>query len=55
MIASAVLFVCVAFGFGSRRYLRDVVIAIVLAIVTYVGFTRGLGLQLPAGILAGIL
>lgn len=55
IIAAAVLFVCVAFGFGSRRFLRDVVIAILLAIVVYIGFTRGLRVPLPAGLFAGLL
>jgi putative tricarboxylic transport membrane protein len=52
---AAVLFFCVAFGFGSRRYLRDILIAIALALVTYVGFVHALGLRLPAGVLEGIL
>jgi putative tricarboxylic transport membrane protein len=52
---AAILFFCVAFGFGSRRYLRDIVIAIVLAIVAYVGFVHVLGLNLPAGFLGGVL
>jgi putative tricarboxylic transport membrane protein len=55
IIASAVLFFCVAYGFGSRSYLRDVIIAILLAIAVYIGFTRGLNLPLPAGVLKGIL
>jgi putative tricarboxylic transport membrane protein len=55
VIASAVLFCCVAYGFGSRRYLRDAAIALLLAIIVYVGFTRGLNLPLPAGLLQGIL
>jgi putative tricarboxylic transport membrane protein len=55
VIAAAVLFFCVAFGFGSRRYVRDAAIAVVLAVVVYIGFTRGLNLQLPAGVLAGVL
>jgi putative tricarboxylic transport membrane protein len=46
--------VIVAIALGSRRYLRDVVIGLTLALITYVGFTRGLGLQLPSGILAGV-
>jgi putative tricarboxylic transport membrane protein len=52
---AAILFFCVAFGFGSRRYLRDVLIAIALSIVAYVGFVHALGLHLPAGILGGVL
>jgi putative tricarboxylic transport membrane protein len=55
VIASAILFFCVAFGFGSRRYLRDGAVAIFLALIVYIGFTRGLDLQLPAGVLAGVL
>ncbi len=52
---AAVLFFCVAYGFGSRRYLRDILIAIALALVAYIGFVHALGLRLPAGILEGIL
>jgi putative tricarboxylic transport membrane protein len=55
IIASAVLFVCVARGFGSRRILHDTAIGLVLSLVVYVGFTRGLGLDLPAGVFDGIL
>jgi putative tricarboxylic transport membrane protein len=51
---AAVLFFCVAYGFGSRRYLRDAVIAIALAVIAYVGFVAVLGLNLPAGILGGV-
>jgi len=36
---------------GSRNYLRDIAIAIVLAVVVYYGFTEGLGVRLPAGVL----
>jgi len=52
---AAILFFCVAYGFGSRRYLRDSLIAIALAIIAYVGFVHVLGLHLPAGILGGVL
>lgn len=55
IIAATVLFLCVSFAFGSRRYLRDAVVAVVLALVSYLGFRHGLGLQLPPGIFAGIL
>lgn len=48
---AAILFFCVAYGFGSRRYLRDAAIGIALAVVAYVGFVHMLGLHLPAGIL----
>ena len=52
---AAILFFCVSFGFGSRRYLRDIIIAIALAIVAYVGFVHVLNLHLPAGVLEGVL
>ena len=51
---AAILFFCVAYGFGSRKYLRDIGIAIGLALVAYVGFVHLLGLHLPAGILGGV-
>jgi putative tricarboxylic transport membrane protein len=52
---AAILFFCVAYGFGSRRYLRDIAVAIALAVVAYVGFVHVLGLRLPAGIFGGVL
>ena len=53
--AAIVLFLSVTFAFGSRSFLRDGVVAIVLALTAYLAFTRLLGLQLPPGILAGVL
>ena len=55
VIASAVLYVGAAFAMGSRRLARDIGVGVALAVVLYVGFTRGLNLQLPAGILSGVL
>jgi putative tricarboxylic transport membrane protein len=52
--AAAILFMSVAFAFGSRRYLRDAAIAVGLAAAAYFSFTRLLGLQLPGGPLAGL-
>jgi len=42
-------------AFGSRRYLRDAAIGVILSAVIFLGFTRGLDLSLPAGILEGLL
>jgi putative tricarboxylic transport membrane protein len=53
--AAAILFMSVALAFGSRRYFRDALIAIALALVTYAGFVHGLGLQLPAGLLSAVV
>jgi putative tricarboxylic transport membrane protein len=51
VIASTVLFFGAAFGMGSRRYLRDLVIGFALALAAYLLFTEGLSLRLPEGIL----
>lgn len=53
--AGLVLFWSVAFAFGSRRYGRDVLVGLLLVLFAYVGFTYGLGLQLPPGMLKGLL
>jgi putative tricarboxylic transport membrane protein len=53
--AGLILFCSVAFAFGSRRYGRDVIVGLLLVLFAYVGFTYGLGLQLPPGILKGVL
>jgi putative tricarboxylic transport membrane protein len=53
--AGLVLFMSVAFAFGSRRYGRDAIVGFFLVLFAYVGFTYGLGLQLPPGILKGLL
>jgi putative tricarboxylic transport membrane protein len=55
VIASAVLFVAVAYAFGSRRLALNAAVGLVLCAVTYVAFTRGLGLVLPAGVLSTLL
>lgn len=53
--AATITFVLTAAGFGSRRYLLDALIGLALATGSFVGFTRGLGLSLPAGPLEGLL
>ena len=54
-ISGAVLFWGSAYALGSRRYVRDVLIAFALSFLTYYLFGQGLGIDLPAGILEGIL
>ncbi len=49
ILASVVLFVLVARGFGSVRLVRDAVVAVVLVTAAYLVFTRLLSLSLPAG------
>jgi putative tricarboxylic transport membrane protein len=55
VVASAVLFVAVAYAFGSRRLALNAAAGLVLCAATYVAFTRGLGLVLPAGVLGRLL
>lgn len=55
VLASAVLFVCVARAFGGRNLLLSAAIGLGLALAAYVGFDRGLDLDLPGGLLEGIL
>ena len=53
-IASTLLFVAVARGFGSTRVAHDAIVGFVLTAAVFVFFTRVLGLSLPASPL-GIL
>lgn len=55
VIASTLLFAGAAFAMGSRRPLRDLAFGVLFAAGLFVGFTRGLGLDLPAGLLGGLL
>ncbi len=49
IVAAAVLFTCVARGFGSGRFLRDLAVGVALAVVIYLFFTQVLTVSLPAG------
>lgn len=53
ILAGALVFWCTAHGFGSRRPLFDIVIALFLSSAIYLVFGTGLGLNLPSGILGG--
>ena len=55
VIACAIQFWLVARAFGSRRPVRDAIVACGLSVVCFVAFSNGLGLTLPSGILTGIL
>ena len=55
VISGALLFCGSAFALGSRHYVRDLVIALALSLGTFYVFAIGLGVNLPAGILQGIL
>ena len=55
VIASTLLFILVARGFNSRRWLLNAVTGLVLAIIVFAIFNYGLGLTLPAGVIAPLL
>ena len=48
--AGTILFACTASAFGSRRWLRDAVLGLLLCSTVYVTFTYGLGTPLPPGL-----
>jgi putative tricarboxylic transport membrane protein len=54
-ISGAVLFFGCAYALGSRRYIRDALIAVALSVSTWYLFVVGLGINLPVGLLKGIL
>jgi len=49
IIAGTALFVFVARGFGSHRFLRDLAVGVALTLAIYVFFTQLLNVNLPAG------
>jgi putative tricarboxylic transport membrane protein len=48
-LASVVLFVCVARGFGSKAIVRDAGIGAAFALIAYFGFAQTLGINIGAG------
>ena len=54
-VSGAVLFFGCAYGLGSRRVVRDVVLSFVLSIGSWYLFVLGLGIGLPVGVFDGIL
>lgn len=49
-IASVLLFVCVARGFGSTAIVRDAAIGAAFALIAYFGFAQTLGINIGAGL-----
>jgi putative tricarboxylic transport membrane protein len=49
ILASTLLFILVARGFSSRRWLLNAIVGAVLAVAVFAIFNYGLGLTLPAG------
>ncbi len=55
VVSGALLFFGCAWALGSRHYVRDLVISLLMSVITFYGFYLGLGIHLPAGVLEGIL
>ncbi len=53
-LAATVQFVLVAAAFGSRRFLRDAALALVLTLATWFLFVELLGVNIGAGVLEGL-
>lgn len=49
------VFVLTARGFAGHWSKRDALVGLVVVLIAFFGFTKGLGLPLPGGILAGLL
>jgi putative tricarboxylic transport membrane protein len=54
-ITGTLLFAGAATILGSKRYVLNLIIGVVLAVASFYAFYSGLGIPLPAGILDGIL
>lgn len=55
VISGALLFFMSAYALGNRHHLRGLAIGVVMSLGTFYAFAIGLGVNLPAGILQGIL
>lgn len=55
VIAATVCFWGVAFGFGSRKYLKDFLFSLIFSIVIYFSFSKGLHIKLPTGFMDGLI
>lgn len=54
-LAATVQYVLVAAAFGSRRFLRDAVLALVLTLAVWFLFVEALGVNIGAGVLEGLV
>jgi putative tricarboxylic transport membrane protein len=55
VFASTIMYVLVCSAFGSKRPLTDLGIGLAVTLGAYLGFEKGLGVNIGAGILEGIL
>jgi putative tricarboxylic transport membrane protein len=52
--ASTVAFFGVSYAFGAKNAPKNLLISVIFSLIVYFSFTRGLNVNLPAGILGGI-
>ena len=55
IVASTVMFACVARAFASKAWLRDLAIGFAIALAAYVCFDKLLGININAGIFEGLI
>ncbi|WP_221088588.1 tripartite tricarboxylate transporter TctB family protein [Deinococcus aquaedulcis] len=55
VLGTALMYASVGYAYGERRLPLLIGVALTVALLTYVVFTRGLGLSLPPGLLNGVL
>ncbi|MCS6779121.1 MAG: tripartite tricarboxylate transporter TctB family protein [Geminicoccaceae bacterium] len=55
VLASSLLFLCVARGFGSTRPIRHAALGFLLATLVFLGFSRLLGVRFGGGLVEGLL
>lgn len=55
VVSGTILFWGSVYALGSRHYIRDPLIAVIISVVSFYGFYVGLGIKLPPGILEGVL
>lgn len=51
IIASTVAFFGVAFAYGAKNLLKNLAISLIFSLIVYFTFSRGLNVNLPAGVL----
>lgn len=55
VISGTLFFWGSVWSLGSRHYVRDGIISLLMSLGTFYGFYLGLGIHLPAGVLEGVL
>jgi putative tricarboxylic transport membrane protein len=53
--AATVTFYGITFAFGSRKFLKDIAISFIFAVVVYFVFSKGLRIFLPDGFFENLL